>query len=309
MRRSLIATTVAALALAAPAAAGLPKAGVLVPGRSLGGIRLGESPQAVRAALGTFYGTCRGCPRRTWYFTYRPFDKHGLAVEFTGGRVSGVYTLWRPAGWHAPHKLGFGVLGARRARAHRRVAHGHLRRLRGARRTTRHTRARPTTCSTAGSGDSASSVAARLPADEHRARGRRARRASDSPASPTARRSSPRARSTSASGARVHVKAECFQRGGAFKFRGAFNKISSLDEDALAARRPRLLVRQPRAGRRHRRGAPRLARDDRHARGRAGREARRDARLRRRGRAVRPLDGEPRGDRRARWRRSAGSSS
>ena len=34
-------------------------------------------------------------------------------------------------------------------------------------------------------------------------------------------------------GARVHVKAECFQRGGAFKFRGAFNKISTLDEDVL----------------------------------------------------------------------------
>src|SRR5256885_14375306 len=34
-------------------------------------------------------------------------------------------------------------------------------------------------------------------------------------------------------GARIHLKAECFQRGGAFKFRGAFNKISSLDEDAL----------------------------------------------------------------------------
>src|SRR4029077_19722329 len=34
-------------------------------------------------------------------------------------------------------------------------------------------------------------------------------------------------------GAQVHVKAECFQRGGAFKFRGAFNKISSLDADAL----------------------------------------------------------------------------
>lgn len=31
----------------------------------------------------------------------------------------------------------------------------------------------------------------------------------------------------------VHLKAECFQRGGAFKFRGAYNKISSLDEDAL----------------------------------------------------------------------------
>jgi threo-3-hydroxy-L-aspartate ammonia-lyase len=34
-------------------------------------------------------------------------------------------------------------------------------------------------------------------------------------------------------GARLHLKAECFQRGGAFKFRGAYNKISSLDEDAL----------------------------------------------------------------------------
>jgi hypothetical protein len=108
MRRSLVASAVVALVLAAPAAAALPRAGVLVPGRSLGGIRLGESPHAVRAALGTFYGTCRGCPRKTWYFTYRPFDKHGLAVEFTGGKVSGVYTLWRPAGWHGPHQLGFG---------------------------------------------------------------------------------------------------------------------------------------------------------------------------------------------------------
>jgi threo-3-hydroxy-L-aspartate ammonia-lyase len=34
-------------------------------------------------------------------------------------------------------------------------------------------------------------------------------------------------------GARVHVKAESFQRGGAFKFRGAYNKISSLDDEAL----------------------------------------------------------------------------
>jgi hypothetical protein len=109
MRRSLVATTLIALALAGPAAAGLPQAGVLVPGRSLGGIRLGEAQGSVRAALGTFYGTCRGCPRRTWYFTYKPFEKQGLAVELTGGRVSSVYTLWRPTGWHGPHQLGFGT--------------------------------------------------------------------------------------------------------------------------------------------------------------------------------------------------------
>jgi threonine dehydratase len=35
-------------------------------------------------------------------------------------------------------------------------------------------------------------------------------------------------------GAEVYVKAECFQRGGAFKFRGAYNKISSLPPESLA---------------------------------------------------------------------------
>jgi hypothetical protein len=80
-----------------------------VPGRSLGGVRLGESAHAVRASLGAFYGTCQGCARRTWYFTYGPFDKHGLAVEFERGRVSGVYTLWHPPGWHGPHGLRLGA--------------------------------------------------------------------------------------------------------------------------------------------------------------------------------------------------------
>jgi hypothetical protein len=118
MRLSLLGSAVAALVLAATATAGLPRAGALVPGRSLGSVRLGESPQAVLAALGRFYGDCRGCTRPTWYFTYRAFDKHGLAVEFDRGRVSGVYTLWRPAGWRAPHGLRF---GATPLEVHRRV--------------------------------------------------------------------------------------------------------------------------------------------------------------------------------------------
>ena len=109
MRRSLFATAVTALALAGAAAAGLPKVGALVPGRSLGGIRPGESPRAVRASLGRSYGTCRGCPRSTWYFTYRPFSQPGLAVEFDRGRVSAVYTLWSPRGWHGPGGLRFGA--------------------------------------------------------------------------------------------------------------------------------------------------------------------------------------------------------
>ena len=35
-------------------------------------------------------------------------------------------------------------------------------------------------------------------------------------------------------GASVHLKAESFQRGGAFKFRGAYNKIASLPQESLA---------------------------------------------------------------------------
>jgi hypothetical protein len=109
MRRGLIGSAVTALVLAGSAAAGLPKAGALLPGHSLGGIRIGESAQAVRAALGTNYGKCRGCSHTTWYFTYQPFSQPGLAVEFGAQGVSAVYTIWRPQGWYAPHGLRFGA--------------------------------------------------------------------------------------------------------------------------------------------------------------------------------------------------------
>ncbi len=104
-----LAICAAALVLTGSAAAALPPAGVFVPGRSLGGIRLGESASAVRATLGHAYGVCKGCTTTTWYFTYKRFDQHGLAVELTGGRVSAVYTLWQPSGWRTTAGLRLGV--------------------------------------------------------------------------------------------------------------------------------------------------------------------------------------------------------
>jgi hypothetical protein len=80
--------------------AALPAAALFVPGRSLAGVRLGEPAAQVRARLGSDYGICRGCATTTWYFTYRRFDDEGLGVELTRGRVSAVYTLWEPPGWH-----------------------------------------------------------------------------------------------------------------------------------------------------------------------------------------------------------------
>lgn len=104
----LAAVVTLALLLCPPALAGLPRTGKLVPGRSLAGIRLGETSRQVDAALGRSHGVCTNCTPTTWYFTVKPFDQHGLGVEFTHGRVSAVYTIWEPAGWRGPHGL---VLG------------------------------------------------------------------------------------------------------------------------------------------------------------------------------------------------------
>jgi hypothetical protein len=113
MRLTALCVVLAALVATGPATASLPRPGVLVPGRSLAGIRLGETAARVEKALGRSHGVCRGCARTTWYFTYRRFDAHGLAVEIARGRVSAVYTVWRPAGWHASRGLRLGAASYR----------------------------------------------------------------------------------------------------------------------------------------------------------------------------------------------------
>jgi hypothetical protein len=109
MSRVLACAAVLLLCTAGTAVGALPRGGTLVPGTSLAGVRLGDTAEQVRAALGRFYGVCRGCDRTTLYFTYRPFDRKGLAVELTAGRVSALYTLWQPSGWRASGGLQLGA--------------------------------------------------------------------------------------------------------------------------------------------------------------------------------------------------------
>jgi hypothetical protein len=80
-------------------AATLPPQGVLVPGASLGGVRLGDTRAAVVARWGTGYGVCRGCAATTLYFNVRPYEPSGAAVTFKRGRVVALTTLWSPPGW------------------------------------------------------------------------------------------------------------------------------------------------------------------------------------------------------------------
>ncbi len=99
--------------LLALAAVLLPQHGVLAPGKSLGGIRLGATPTQVERTWGRFHGTCRSCTQRTWYFTYRRFDQRGAGVEFRNGRVDAVFTLWQPRGWRTTRDLRLGDASAR----------------------------------------------------------------------------------------------------------------------------------------------------------------------------------------------------
>jgi hypothetical protein len=103
---------VTVLALAAPAAAAPPTGGTLVPGVSLGGLRLGATKAQVERRWGRAYGICTRCARETWYFNYYAFQPAAIGVEFRDGRVVALYTLSSPPGWRTPAGL---VLGDRMA--------------------------------------------------------------------------------------------------------------------------------------------------------------------------------------------------
>jgi hypothetical protein len=96
------------LAVALAVALALPQHGVLVPGKSLGGVRLGAGEAQVRAAWGPRVGVCRGCTHRTLYFTYGKFDQVGVGAEFRAGRAVALFTLSLPTGWRTNRDVRLG---------------------------------------------------------------------------------------------------------------------------------------------------------------------------------------------------------
>jgi hypothetical protein len=97
-------------ALALPALAFAPvRTGVLVPGKSLGSVRLGMTKSEVLSAWGKRHGVCKDCSQQTWYFNYQPFKPQGTGVVFDQGRVSHAFTVWRPIGWKTTEGLFLGA--------------------------------------------------------------------------------------------------------------------------------------------------------------------------------------------------------
>lgn len=98
------------VALALVLAAMLPSQGVLVPHRSLAGVRLGETPAAVRAHVGRADSLCKACDEPTWFYFSRSGDRTGLGVTFRHDRVAAVFTLGSPPGWRSTDGLRIGRL-------------------------------------------------------------------------------------------------------------------------------------------------------------------------------------------------------
>jgi hypothetical protein len=95
----LAAAVLLVLALAGAAAASPPREGVVVPGRSLGGVRLGAPMRTVLARWGRSFGICNGCRATTWYYNWVAYQPQGVGVSFRKGKADALFTLWSPPGW------------------------------------------------------------------------------------------------------------------------------------------------------------------------------------------------------------------
>jgi hypothetical protein len=91
----------------------LPADAVFVPGKSLGGVKLGQTSAQVRALWGRKFTVCGSCRPTTWFFMSPTGDPFGAGVVFRGGRVTAVFTLGAARGWHTTGGVRVGQLLAR----------------------------------------------------------------------------------------------------------------------------------------------------------------------------------------------------
>jgi len=106
----IVAIAIAPQALAGSArtdATALPPRGILHPGKSLAGVKLGDTMARVKQLWGSDYKVCQGkqCPYPTWYYIYPKGEPLGASVRFRNGKVVTIFTLGSPTGWRTAEGL------------------------------------------------------------------------------------------------------------------------------------------------------------------------------------------------------------
>lgn len=85
----------------------LPSRGVLVPGKSLGGVSLGLNQARVRTMWGSRFTQCEKsfCKDPTWLYFYPTGEPLGAATRFRNDKVIAVFTLGATTGWKSTNGL------------------------------------------------------------------------------------------------------------------------------------------------------------------------------------------------------------
>jgi hypothetical protein len=92
----------------ASSAGRFPIRGLVLPGVSFAGLKLGWTPQQVRAKWGSNYITCKYCSDPTWLYEYQAGEPLGAAVRFEQNKAVAIFSLGSPAGWRTDKGLYMG---------------------------------------------------------------------------------------------------------------------------------------------------------------------------------------------------------
>lgn len=90
------------------AAGHFPTRGLVVPGVSFAGVKLGDTEQRVRARWGNRFSVCSYCTDTTWLYTYQFGEPLGAAVRFENNKAVALFSLGSPAGWKTDKGLAMG---------------------------------------------------------------------------------------------------------------------------------------------------------------------------------------------------------